>query len=198
MVKSYYHARAREYDDWWRGEGLYAPRRRPGWKEARTALEGALRALPPAHTLDVACGTGFMTRHLRGDVVGLDQSAEMLAVAREQAPDATFVQGDALELPFPDGAFDRVFASYFYCHLEEPERVRFLTEARRLAPELVVVGSPRRDEIPPARWEERVLKDGSKWQVYKRYFEPEPLLDELGGGRVVFEYPEFFLMVASP
>jgi SAM-dependent methyltransferase len=197
-VKAYYHARAREYDDWWLGRGLYAPRRRPGWERARKALEAAIHALPPARTLDVACGTGFMTRHLRGEVVGLDQSEDMLAVAREQAPDATFVVGDALELPFDDASFERVFASYFYCHLEEPERVRFLTEARRVAPELVIVGSPRREELPAARWEERVLSDGSRWEVYKRFFETDLLIDELGGGRVLFTYEDFFVMVASP
>ena len=160
-MKAYYHARAREYDDWWLGEGLYAPRRRPGWREARTALEKAIRGLPPRRTLDVACGTGFMTRRLRGQVTGLDQSEAMLEVAREQVPGATFVQGDALDLPFEDGAFERLFTSYFYCHLEEPERLRFLGEARRVADELVVVGSLRREGIPGSRWEERTLRDGS-------------------------------------
>jgi ubiquinone/menaquinone biosynthesis C-methylase UbiE len=197
-LKAYYHARAREYDEWWLGTGRFAGQRRPGWDEARAALERAIEALPLARTLDVACGTGFMTRHLRGEVVALDQSEAMLEVARERLPRAETVQGDALDLPFPDASFDRVFASYFYCHLEEPDRVRFLDEARRVARELVIVGSLQRDGIPAIRWEERVLNDGSTWEVYKRYFQAEPLLEELGGGRVVFEYPEFFLMVASP
>jgi SAM-dependent methyltransferase len=197
-VKAYYHARAGEYDDWWRGEGLYRPRRRPGWDEARSALEAAIEALPPARSLDVACGTGFMTRHLRGEVVGLDQSEDMLTVAREQAPNATFVQGDALELPFGDGEFDRVFTSYFYCHLEEPERVRFLAEARRVAPELVIVGTRRREDLPASRWEERVLLDGSRWNVFKRFFQPAELLAELGGGEVLHEGKRYFLVVRSP
>src|SRR6185503_19557430 len=111
----------------------------------------------------------------------LDQSEAMLEVARERLPDAETVQGDALELPFPDGSFDRVFASYFYCHLEEPERVRFLAEARRLAPELVIMASRRNEGAPPDGWEERALADGSRWQVYKRYFEPDVLAAELGG-----------------
>src|SRR4029453_5667914 len=80
-VKAYYHARAREYDDWWLGRGLYRPRMRPGWDKARAALERAIAELPAGRTLDVACGTGFMTRRLRGEVVALDQSEEMLAVA---------------------------------------------------------------------------------------------------------------------
>jgi ubiquinone/menaquinone biosynthesis C-methylase UbiE len=138
-------------------------------------------------TLDIACGTGFLTRHLRGDVLGLDQSARMLAVAREQAPSATFVQGDGLALPFADGEFDRVFTSYFYCHLEEKERVRFLAEARRVAPELVVVGSRQQPGAEETRWEERILKDGSRWTVYKRVFSGEQLAAELGGGEVLHE-----------
>ena len=197
-MKAYYHARAREYDDWWLGRGLYRPRRRRGWDDARTALEEAIRSLPPARTLDVACGTGFMTRHLRGDVVALDQSEAMVEVARERLADVEVVIGDALALPFPDRSFDRLFASYFYCHLEERERVRFLKEARRVASELVIVGSLLREGEKASRWEERSLNDGSRWVVYKRVFEPESLLDELGGGRVLFEYPEFFLMVGSP
>ena len=52
-------------------------------------------------------------------------------------------------------SFDRVFSSYFYCHLEEPERLRFLAEARRVAPGLVLVGTVLRNGEEPARWEER-------------------------------------------
>jgi ubiquinone/menaquinone biosynthesis C-methylase UbiE len=196
-VKAYYHARAHEYDDCWLGCGLYAERDRPDWKEELDELRGVVESLPPARTLDVACGTGFLTRHLRGDVVGLDQSEAMLEIAREQAPDATFVRGDALTLPFADGEFDRLFTSYFYCHLEEPERIRFLAEARRVAAELVIVGSLRAEGVPATRWEERVLKDGTRWEVFKRYFRPEELAEELGGGAVAHE-GRYFLVVRSP
>jgi ubiquinone/menaquinone biosynthesis C-methylase UbiE len=195
-VKAYYEARAREYDDWWLGHGLYAERSRPGWEEARRELEGWIAELPPARTLDVACGTGFMTRHLRGDVTGLDQSESMVAVASEQAPNADFVVGDALDLPFDDGTFDRLFTSYFYCHLEEDDRTRFLAEARRVARELVVVGTVLGEGEEAVRWEERRLKDGSRWQVYKRVFVPAELADELGG-RVLHENA-YFVMIASP
>jgi ubiquinone/menaquinone biosynthesis C-methylase UbiE len=186
-VKTYYDRRAFEYDDWWLGQGLYADRDRPGWDDELAVLAGVIAALPPARTLDVACGTGFLTRHLRGDVVGLDQSERMLAVAREQAPAVRFVQGDALALPFDDGEFDRVFTSYFYCHLDADDRRGFLAEARRVARELVVVASVPGAGDPLERWEERVLKDGSRWPVYKRVFTGERLADELGGGEVLHQ-----------
>jgi ubiquinone/menaquinone biosynthesis C-methylase UbiE len=185
-VKAYYDRRAPEYDDWWLGQGLYVDRERPGWEDELRGLEGAILDLPPVRTLDVACGTGFLTRHLRGDVVGLDASERMLEVAREQAPQARFEHGDALSLPFADGAFDRVFTSYFYCHLEDGERKRFLAEARRVASELVVVASIRGDGDEPERWEDRRLKDGSEWQVYKRVFAGPDLAAELEG-EVVFQ-----------
>jgi ubiquinone/menaquinone biosynthesis C-methylase UbiE len=195
-VKAYYEARAREYDDCWLGRGLYAERTRPEWHEARKELERWIAALPPMRTLDVACGTGFMTQHLRGEVVGLDQSASMLDVAREQAPNAEYVVGDALDLPFDDGSFDRLFTSYFYCHLEEENRLRFLAEARRVARELVVVASVLTEGAEPERWEERRLKDGSSWQVYKRVFAPHDLAEELRGR--VLHANTYFVMVASP
>jgi ubiquinone/menaquinone biosynthesis C-methylase UbiE len=196
-VKAYYHARAHEYDDWWLGRGAFADRDRPGWDAELDELRRVVEGLPPARTLDVACGTGFLTRHLRGEVVGLDQSEAMLEIAREQAPDATFVQGDALSLPFRDREFDRLFMSYFYCHLEEPERLRFLAEAHRVAGEVVIVGSLRAEGVPATRREERVLKDGTRWEVFKRYFRSDELAEELGGGAVLHE-GRYFLVVRSP
>jgi ubiquinone/menaquinone biosynthesis C-methylase UbiE len=129
-------------------------------------------------------------------VTGLDQSDAMLEVAGEQAPRATFVQGDALELPFEDGAFERVFTSHFYGHLEEDERARFLAEARRVASELVVFDAALQDGEPRFEWQERVLEDGSRWTVYKRFFTGAGLLDELGGGAVLHE-GRWFVLVAA-
>ena len=184
-MKAYYDARAPEYDEWYRGLGRFDELDRPDWDADVHELERAVAALPPKRTLDVACGTGFLTRHLSGDVVGLDQSERMLAVAADQAPHAELVRGEALDLPFEAGSFDRVFTGHFYGHLEPAERERFLEEARRVAPELVVVDSIARPDRDAEEIQERVLNDGSRWTVYKRYFEPEQLADELGGGDVV-------------
>jgi SAM-dependent methyltransferase len=194
-VKAYYDRRAPEYDDWWLGRGRYADQFRPGWQDDLHELELFIGGLPPVRTLDVACGTGFLTRHLRGEVVALDASARMLQVAAEQAPNARRVQGDALDLPFPDRSFDRVFTSYFYCHLEPPQRERFVDEARRLAPELVVVGSVRHEGDPASAFVERRLRDGSTWTVFKRVFDGPDLAGELGG-EVVFT-SAWFLVVRA-
>ena len=186
-MKAYYEARAFEYDDWWKGTGLFAARERPGWLAARDELIATLRALPPTRTLDVACGTGFLTQHLPGRVTGLDASASMLELAASRVAGAAFVEGDALRLPFADGTFERLFTGHFYGHLDDPERARFLTEARRVAAELVVVDSALRPDVAPEGLQERVLDDGSRWQVYKRYFTADGLAVELGGGETLLE-----------
>jgi len=135
-MRSYYERRAPEYDDWWRGTGRFAPRDRPGWHEDVAALCAALSALPPARTLDLACGTGFLTAHLPGEVTGLDQSEGMLAVAAERLPGARFVRGDALDPPLDAGGFECVHAAHFYGHLDAQQRGDFLATAGRLGAEL--------------------------------------------------------------
>ncbi len=184
-MKQYYDRRAPEYDEWYEGTGLHARRERPGWHEEVAALCAVVAALPPARTLDVACGTGFLTRHLRGEVTALDQSEAMLDLARTRVPEARVLRGDGLALPFEDGEFDRVFTGHFYGHLLEADRGRFLAEARRVAGELVVTDSALRDDVEPEEWQERVLNDGSRHEVYKRYFTAEGLAGELGGGRTL-------------
>jgi ubiquinone/menaquinone biosynthesis C-methylase UbiE len=186
-MKAYYEARAPEYDDWWLGTGLFADRERPGWREDVDALLGVIEALPTARTLDVACGTGFLTQHLDGEIVGLDASETMLEIARERMPGATFVRGDALDLPFADGAFERLFTAHFYDHLDADERRRFLAEARRVAGELVIVDSALREGVEAEAIQERVLRDGSRWTVLKRYFTGPGLAAELGGGEVLHD-----------
>jgi SAM-dependent methyltransferase len=179
-MRDYYERRAREYDDWWLGTGLFVRRERPGWHEEVQRLIALLEELEPARTLDVACGTGFLTRHLPGTVTGLDQSATMVEIATARGLDA--VQGEAVPLPFADEAFERLVASHFYGHLlpgEESER--FLAEARRVAAELVVVDSAQRAETGSEDWQRRRLNDGSEHRVYKRWFRGPELAREFGG-----------------
>ena len=194
--RRYYDLRAPEYDEWYLGVGRFEGIERPGWDEELAGLFGVIAALAPARVLDVACGTGFLTQHLRGEITAIDQSETMLAIARGRCPDATFVHADALALPFADGSFDRVFTGHFYGHLGDEHRQRFLTEARRLAAELVVVDTAVRPGVGREEINERVLNDGSRYDVYKRYFDANELAEELGGGGVLHA-GEWFVVAAA-
>lgn len=183
--RAYYDRRASEYDDWYQGVGLFAHRDRPGWREEVASLQAVLATVRFDSFLDVACGTGFLTQSLRGSVTGLDQSASMLAVARTRLPRASFVRGDALALPFPSEQFGCLVAGHFYGHLDESTRRPFLAEARRVSKSILVIDAAKREDVPPEEYQERVLNDGSRHMVYKRYFTPDGLLHEIGTGRTL-------------
>lgn len=194
-MEPYYEQRSAEYDDWYLGGGLFASRDRPGWDEDVRALIDEVASLPAMRTIDVACGTGFLTRHLSGHVVGIDASAGMLAEFRARHPHP-LVRGDAFALPFEDGSFERVFTGHFYGHLLPEQRARFLAESRRVAPQLIVVDAKIHPAVRSEQMQERVLNDGSTHQVFKRYFTADQLADELDGGRVLFD-GRWFVVVSS-
>ena len=178
-MKQYYDRLASQY------EQNEAFREEPS--EDLPGLFPAISLLPPARVLDVACGTGFLTQHLGSEVTGLDQSEAMLEVARGRVPWAELVRGDAFQMPFADDSFDRVFASFFYGLLPLEDRGRFLEEARRVGDELILV-EPTPEWVPSGRaegWEERGLSDGSRYEIYRRYFTVDTFAEELDG-RILF------------
>ncbi len=183
--KAYYEKRAPEYDDWYLGTGLYAARERPGWDTELAELSAMLRRLPFRSVLDVACGTGFLTRYLPGRVIALDQSPSMLKIARTRFAGGLVVHGDAFHLPFPSRTFECLLTGHFYGHLASAERAVFLNECRRVADKVLVVDAALRPDVAPEEMQERLLNDGSRHTVYKRYFAPAQLIEELSGGSVL-------------
>jgi ubiquinone/menaquinone biosynthesis C-methylase UbiE len=194
--RSYYNQRAPEYDDFYLGTGLYAERARPGWHEEVEALRAILSSLSARTVLDVACGTGFLTQHLPGRVAAIDQSPSMLQVARARLSEALVVQADAFLLPFSAGTFDCLCSGHFYGHLQVPSRERFLAEARRVARQMLIIDAAWREEMLPEAMQERRLNDGSRHAVFKRYFTPEQLQAELGGGKVLYDGRWFVAVLA--
>ena len=178
---AYYEQRAEEYDEWYLGQGRFASHDRPGWQSEVERVIELVQTLPVARTLDVACGSGFLTRHLRGLAVALDQSRAMVALTQSRLSNGVALVGDALALPFADCTFDRVLTGHFYGHLPADERRTFLAEARRVAGELIVIDSALRPEVKAEQWQERTLNDGSRHRVYKRYLAGPQLAHEIAG-----------------
>ncbi len=155
-TRRYYDQRAREYDDWYTGHGVFTDRD------------------PVARTLDVAVRNGIPDqasianprgrRDLCGFVVGLDQ--QIVDLVERLQPQRAILAG--LSDRHHRRALDR-------------ERAAFLNEARRVAGEFVVVDSARREDAAAGRWETRVLSDGSQHRVYKRYLSADQLALELDG-----------------
>jgi demethylmenaquinone methyltransferase/2-methoxy-6-polyprenyl-1,4-benzoquinol methylase len=129
------------------------------WR-ARTVDVAGVR--PGASALDICCGTGDLALELRrrvggdGRVVGLDFSAPMLALAEQKAAaDGSaieWVQGNALELPFPDATFDAATAGFGIRNVADLERgieemARVVRPGGRVA--ILEITTPQR---PPLKW----------------------------------------------
>ncbi len=66
----------------------------------------------------------------------------------------------------------------------------FLSEARRVAAELVVIDAALRPGVQPEQWQERTLNDGSRHHTYKRFFSRGQIAEELDG-EVLFDGQRF-------
>jgi demethylmenaquinone methyltransferase/2-methoxy-6-polyprenyl-1,4-benzoquinol methylase len=100
----------------------------PRW---RRAAVDAVAAEADDRVLDIACGTGLVSRALVARwgcrVVGLDQSAAMLARARAKlaedprlAARISLVEGEAERLPFADREFDHLTFTYLLRYVDDP------------------------------------------------------------------------------
>ena len=156
----YYEKRSAEYDQtsWDHPDG-----------ETRVAeaVRTALASLSPAPTLDIGCGTGYVSRWLPGQVTLLDASTAMLSIAARRLPGARLVNARVPSLPLASRTFGRAFAANLYGHLTSAAPAELVREMRRVADEIVILdqlaGDGRFREGP----EERELLDGSTMTVHK-------------------------------
>lgn len=108
-------------------------------RPSAAGLIEAARLEPGETVLDVACGTGVVTRLAReavgseGRVTGLDVNPGMLAVARASTPDEMdidWIEAPAEDIPLPDDAFDVVLCGMGLQFFDD--RVAGLREMRRV------------------------------------------------------------------
>jgi len=157
-------------DAWEPQATAWATLTRSGWNPYERWLPAFLELVPAPgrRTLDVGCGEGTVARELAalGHAVGLDVSPSLVALAREAAPDADFVVGDATALPFEDGAFDLVLAVNVLMNVDDldaavAEAARVLAPGGRLCVSIVhPVYSAGDAYLEPRVYEERHERHG--------------------------------------
>jgi SAM-dependent methyltransferase len=196
---AYYRARAREYDKWFRREGLHdlGEELNARWRLELDRVYSALDAFAPrGDVLELAYGTGEWTIRLAEwatRVVGVDAAPEMRELALAKLQDAgrrnVELRVDDLFSWQPDRGYDVVFFAFWLSHVPESHAARFwrsvhdalrpggrffLVDAARA----VVEGNVIHGSRPPDResaTEFRRLEDGREFRIVKR----SPDLDRL-------------------
>ena len=125
-----------EHDGWERVAGKYEGAWSALTKQFIDPLLTAANLLPGMRVLDVACGPGYVASAAKArgaDVVGIDFAREMVIQATKKNPGIRFFEGDAEQLDFRDGDFDRVLMNFGVLHFAHPEKA-FAEAGRVLRP----------------------------------------------------------------
>lgn len=177
----------------------------------------AMRRVGAERLLDVGCGSADVPRALlararerkrRLEVVALDSSETVLAIARERStaePALRFVQGDAARLPFDDASFDVATCNLALHHFEPDAAVGVLAELRRVARVMPIVCDLERSRIAYAAAElfarfvarNRLTKHDAPLSVKRAYTlrEVEALARRAGWRRPVVRRTPFFRLL---
>lgn len=200
MLEDYYRERAPEYD------AIYA-------KPERQEDLGRLRALlvelvAGKSVLEVAAGTGYWTTALSTSarsIVATDLNDETLEIARSRRygpGEVSFQTVDAYALQEVPGAFDVIFAGFFWSHVLRDDVPRFARVlAGRVAPGGVVVLADNRyvegSSQPITRtteagdtYQRRRLADGREFEVLKNFPDRDQVVGDLSPVAAEVRYTE--------
>ena len=194
--RSFYRARAPEYDEWWQRRGRYdrGEEQLLEWQRQVATLDAALDAFgPTGNVLELAGGTGWWTQRLAETADRLtvvDSSPEVLALNRKRVgrPDVRYDVADIFEWQ-PDSSYDVVFFSFWLSHVPRNRFGDFWTLVRScLSPSgRVFLIDNRDDPMPDSSFKDpyvveygmdlhlRTLSDGSQFRVIKVMYEPDQL-----------------------
>jgi demethylmenaquinone methyltransferase/2-methoxy-6-polyprenyl-1,4-benzoquinol methylase len=214
--RSFYRARAPEYDEWWQRRGHYqqGDDAKVEWHRQVALIESALSAFnATGNVLEMAGGTGWWTSRLERTadyLTVVDASPEALALnrARVRREDVIYEVADLFDWR-PDRSYDVVFFSFWLSHVPRRRFGDFWSLVRScLAPGgRVFLIDNRHDPTPQSNVRDpyvleyhpdvhlRQLNDGSQYRVVKVMYEPVELqlLLETQGWQAGIEATRWFI-----
>jgi ubiquinone/menaquinone biosynthesis C-methylase UbiE len=112
------------------------------WREMKFLVDDFVK--PGEKILDLGCGNGRLYETLKEkkvDYIGVDFSEKLIEIAKRRFPETKFQAADAINLPFPNNFFDKIYSTAVLHHIPSEEfRLQFLKEARRvLKPEGLLI-----------------------------------------------------------
>jgi demethylmenaquinone methyltransferase/2-methoxy-6-polyprenyl-1,4-benzoquinol methylase len=208
--KSYYQARAREYDEWFYRQGRYdrGGEHAQQWQAEVEVVRHALRkAYLGGHILDIAAGTGIWTQELlqfADHITALDSSEEMLELNRHklQSDKITYSITDLFYWQ-PVVVYDAVFMGFWLSHVPPSQLYEFIgTVAGALKPggkvffvdSLFEPSSTAKDNTEELVRREQLsglakghqvtirrrLNDGREFKIVKVFYDPHDLVERFG------------------
>jgi SAM-dependent methyltransferase len=127
-------------------------------KQIKTGNKGSL--------LDVGYGTGYFSRRFARlclSVNGIDPDPVVLNFALQQGGDIHYLQGSALELPFPDNVFDYTIAVTSRCFVENP--IQALREMWRVTRQSLALGLLNRHSLLHREKQGEGSYAGARWDT---------------------------------
>jgi SAM-dependent methyltransferase len=194
--RSFYRARAPEYDEWWQRRGRYdrGEEQLLEWQRQVAVVDDALASFGATDSiLELAGGTGWWTERLARTARHLtvvDSSPEVLALNQERVgrPDVNYVVADLFDWQ-ADSQYDVVFFSFWLSHVPRtrfgefwslvrscltPSGRAFLIDNRN-DPEPETIASDPFVVHYDTDLHRRRLSDGSEYRVVKVMYEPDEL-----------------------
>ena len=183
----YYDERASEYEEAYvLGTGTASIPDPDVFRREAALLTGVVERCVRGRIVDLACGTGYWLPHYAGQcssITLIDQSPRMLDECRKKvaALDASavtsIVQSDVFDHPFPPCAYDSALIGFLLSHVTADQESRLFEKLKGM---LDVSGrflildsawSPERARVnAKIERQERRLNDGTRFEIYKRYF----------------------------
>ncbi|MGL5348239.1 MAG: MerR family transcriptional regulator [Peptostreptococcaceae bacterium] len=117
--------------------------------------------------LEIGVGTGNLaSKFLNSDyeIIGIDQSREMLSVAKEKYPNLKVRLGEFLKIPYDNNSFDIIISTYAFHHLNEKEKYIAIKEMMRVLADngTIIIGDLM---FESEESEKQILKHLSKQQI---------------------------------
>jgi 2-polyprenyl-3-methyl-5-hydroxy-6-metoxy-1,4-benzoquinol methylase len=192
---SYYNERAREHDEVYAGRGPAIDQYSNLYIKDVDEISKIVSGFGSGHLIDIACGTGFWApRYARNcsRITFVDQSERVLTECSNRvnrlklAKAPHYVQGNFFDIELGDSAFDCAMIGFLLSHFtSELEEVFFAKLETILRPraQLMIIDSLWNERRKKYRHkegvEERVLNDGRRFRVYKKYLEQSEIEEML-------------------
>lgn len=182
----YFDERAEEYDNFYAGKGPAIQHYGGMYIKDLAQIGEAISNFGGKHLIDIACGTAYWTPFHASkcdEITCLDQSANMLSQAKTRIKDQNlkppnFIHANFFDIDLETNVFDRAFVSILLSHLSRDQEKTFFERLKQILQsggELMVIdslwNSRRSNYRKQESVEERGIKDGRKFKVFKRYMD---------------------------